>query len=159
MGTLATFLAESKDTNGRFGVFEILAKPGTEPPPHRHSREDELLYVLEGELEAYVGTEAFWVGTGECIFFPRPQPHAFRFRSPRCRILGLVSPAGLEGYFRAMSAPAERLDFPTEAVTYATADLAQAVQLGAEYGISFLSPEEIADQLPLYPGRPVPVSP
>src|SRR5689334_4566583 len=107
MGSMMTFLMQSKDTNGSFGLFEGLEKPGAEPPPHMHSREDELHYVLEGEIEAYVGKEAFWVGTGECVFLPRLLPHAYLIRSPRCRKIILTLPAGLEDYFRAMSSPAE----------------------------------------------------
>lgn len=59
MGSLMTFLVESKDTNGGFVLFEWLAKPGNEPPPHVHELEDELYYILEGEIDAYVGNEAF----------------------------------------------------------------------------------------------------
>jgi len=48
MGMLLTNLAESKDTNGAFFLMEATAAPGTEPPPHVHTREDELFYLLEG---------------------------------------------------------------------------------------------------------------
>jgi hypothetical protein len=47
MGSLLTFLAESKDTGGSFTLIEGLLKPGNEPPPHIHGREDELFYILE----------------------------------------------------------------------------------------------------------------
>jgi mannose-6-phosphate isomerase-like protein (cupin superfamily) len=68
MGNLTTNLAETKDTNGAFCLVEGTLAPGNEPPPHVHSREDELFYVLEGEFDVYVGEEAFKVETGECIF-------------------------------------------------------------------------------------------
>jgi hypothetical protein len=42
MGMLMTSLAESKDTNRAFFLMEAIAAPGTEPPPHVHTREDEL---------------------------------------------------------------------------------------------------------------------
>ena len=48
MGMLLTNLAEASDTSGAFSLFEATLVPGTEPPPHVHSREDELFYVLEG---------------------------------------------------------------------------------------------------------------
>jgi quercetin dioxygenase-like cupin family protein len=70
MGMLMTNLAESKDTNGAFFLMEVTAVPGTEPPPHVHTREDELFYALEGEFDVYGGTEAFKVETGESIFCP-----------------------------------------------------------------------------------------
>ena len=75
-GNLTTNLAENKDTNGAFFLVEALLASGTESPPHLHTREDELFYVLEGEFEVYVGQEAFNVEAGECVFLPRFKPHA-----------------------------------------------------------------------------------
>jgi quercetin dioxygenase-like cupin family protein len=49
---------------GAFFLAEAMLAPGTEPPGHVHSREDVLLYVLEGELDAYVGEEAFDITMG-----------------------------------------------------------------------------------------------
>jgi quercetin dioxygenase-like cupin family protein len=107
---LTTNLAEKKDTNGAFLLMEATLAPGTEPPPHVHSREDELFYVLEGEFEVYVGEKAFNVKPGECVFLPRYKPHAFVIRSPRLRLLALFTPAGLEEAFGGMSSPAQRLE-------------------------------------------------
>jgi hypothetical protein len=99
----------------------------------------------------YVGKEAFTVGTGECVFLPRFKPHAFVIRSPRLRVLALFTPAGLEEVFRGMSTPAESLELPAGAVTYSTGDLKQTAQRLSEYGARFLTPAEVAEQLPLYP--------
>ncbi len=148
---MTTNLAEKKDTNGAFFLVEAMLAPGTEPPPHVHSREDELFYVLEREFDVYVGKEAFKVEAGECVFLPRFKPHAFVIRSPRLHVLALFTPAGLEEAFRGMSTPAQRLELPTGAVTYSTGDLKQTSQRLSEYGARFLTPAEAADQLPLYP--------
>jgi mannose-6-phosphate isomerase-like protein (cupin superfamily) len=151
MGSLTTNLAEHKDTNGAFCLVEATLVPGNEPPPHVHSREDELFYVLEGAFDVYVGEEAFKMGTGECIFLPKFKPHAFVIRSPRLRMLTLFTPGGLEEAFRSMNSPAQNLELPTGALTYSTADLKHATQRLSEYGVRLLAPDEVADQLPLYP--------
>src|SRR5215831_11674806 len=88
-GMLLTFLAESEGTGGRFSLIEGCLKPGNEPPPHVHEREDELFYVLEGKMDVYVGNEVFNVGAGECLFLPKLKPHTFVVRSPRLRNLVL----------------------------------------------------------------------
>jgi quercetin dioxygenase-like cupin family protein len=150
-GNLTTNLAEKKDTNGAFLLVEAMLAPGTEPPPHVHTREGELFYVLEGEFDVYVGEKAFNVKTGECVFMPRFRPHAFIIRSSRLRFLALFTPAGLEGLFRHMSTPAQRLDLPTGMVTYSTGDLNQTAQRLSEYGARFLTPDEVAGELPLSP--------
>jgi quercetin dioxygenase-like cupin family protein len=151
MGILTTYHAEKKDTNGAFSLIEGTVLPGNEPPPHVHEREDELLYVLEGVFDVYVGEEAFRVETGECIFLPRSRPHTFLVRSRQLRTLCLLTPGGFEGYFRGMSSPAHSLESPPEESNYATTNLEQAVQRLAEYGVRFLSPDEIAAQLPMFP--------
>jgi mannose-6-phosphate isomerase-like protein (cupin superfamily) len=153
-GNLTTNLAEKTDTNGAFLLVEGLLAPGTEPPPHVHTREDELFYVLEGEFDVYVGQKAFNVKAGECVFMPRLRPHAFVIRSSRLRVLTLFTPAGLEEVFRPWSTPAQRLELPIGAVTYSTGDLMEVAQRLSEYGARFLTPHEIADQMPLYP-RPL----
>src|SRR5499425_578647 len=110
MASLTTDLADKKDTNGAFCLVEATLAPGNEPPPHMHTREDELFYVLEGEFDVCVGKEAFKVVREECIFLPRFEPHAFVIRSPRLRLLTLFTPGGLEEVFRIKSSPAQSLD-------------------------------------------------
>ena len=151
MGMLLTNLTETPDTNGAFSLFEATLVPGTEPPPHVHSREDELFYVLEGEFDVYVGEEAFKVKTGECVFLPRFKPHAFVVRSPRLRELTVLTPGGLEEAFSSMSSPAKNLEPPTKALTYSQADLEQTVQRFRKYGVQILAPDDVAKQMPLYP--------
>jgi hypothetical protein len=65
--------------------------------------------------------------------------------------LALFTPAGLDDYFRSMSSPAQSLNLPTGAATYSTSDLKEVAQRLSEYGARFLTPDEIADQMPLYP--------
>ena len=151
LGMLLTNFAETTDTNGAFALFEATLVPGTEPPPHVHWREDELFYVLEGEFNVYVGKELFNGKTGECIFLPRFKPHTFIVRSPRLRLLILFAPAGVEEAFRGMSSPAQNLEPPTEALTYSAEDLEQTAKRFSASGVRMLTPEEVADQLPLYP--------
>ena len=151
MGILLTNLVEKKDTNGAFSLLEATLVPGNEPHPHVHSREDELFYVLEGEFDVYVGEEAFTVKASECVFLPQTKPHAFVIRSPRLRVLILYTPGGLEEAFRRMSSPAKNLELPTEAPTYSMSDLEQTARRFSEHGVQILSPDEVAERLPLYP--------
>jgi hypothetical protein len=55
MASLTTHLAEKKDTDGAFCLVEANLAKGNEPPPHMHSREDELFYVLEGRVRCVRG--------------------------------------------------------------------------------------------------------
>ena len=157
-GNLTTDLAEKDDTNGGFSLLDATLKPGNEPRPHIHSHEDELFYVLEGEFDVYVGEEGFKVGEGECVFLPRLKPHAFTIRSPQLRVLALFAPGGLEEAFQKLDQPAERLELPEGMEAYSMADLTRSVEVLSQYGVRLLTPEEIAEQLPLYP-QPVASNP
>jgi mannose-6-phosphate isomerase-like protein (cupin superfamily) len=152
MGILATNLTEAKDTNAAYCMIEALAEPGNEPPPHVHSREDELFYLVEGKFDVYVGNEMFEVNQGGCVFLPRFKPHAFIIRSRRLRLLTLFTPGGIEEGFRSKSVPAQKLDLPAGAITYSTVDIQEVAQRMSERGVRILDPDEIARQLPLYPG-------
>ena len=142
MGVLLTFLAESEDTGGGFSLIEGFLKPGNEPPPHVHEREDE--------MNVYVGNEVFNVGAGECLFLPKLKPHTFVVRSPKLRNLVLFVPGGLEECFRVRSSPAEKLELPTGADTYSTSNLDSVIRAFEKHGVRFLSPDEVAEQMPLY---------
>jgi hypothetical protein len=89
-------------------------------------------------------------GRESACFLPRLKPHTFIVRSPRLRTLVLFMPGGLEECFRARSSRAENLELPPEAATYSTSDLEPIVRAFEEYGARFLSPDEVAEQMPLY---------
>jgi hypothetical protein len=59
-----------------------------------------------------------------------------------------MSPGGFEAYFRDMSEPAPLLGLPVHALNYGAVDMDHAIRKGREHGISFLSPEEIRQQMP-----------
>jgi hypothetical protein len=73
-------------------------------------------------------------------------------------MLGLVAPGELEEAFRDVREPAQFLELPTEALTYSRADLKETVQRFSEYGVKILAPDEVAEQLPLYP-KPLSANP
>jgi mannose-6-phosphate isomerase-like protein (cupin superfamily) len=148
MGNMMTFLVNSEQTNGAFSMTDYLSKPGNEPPAHVHDREDEFVYVLEGRIDAYIGKEVFSAGQNEGVYFPKFVPHTFRIVTPQLRMLIWISPGGFEGYFRDMSEPARSLNLPEHAVNYGAVDMDHAIRKGNEHGISFLSSEEIRQQMP-----------
>ena len=148
MGNVMTFLVNSEQTDGAFSMTEYMSKPGNEPPAHVHNREDEFFYVLEGRIDAYVGKEVLSAGQNEGIYLPKFIPHTFKILTPQLRMLIWMSPGGLEGYFRGMSEPARSLGLPEHVANYGEVDMAHALRVGKEHGISFLSSEEIRQQMP-----------
>ncbi|HVE92292.1 MAG TPA: cupin domain-containing protein [Actinomycetota bacterium] len=81
-------------------VAELTADPGFAPTPHVHHRHHERFFVLEGSFEFLVGDEVVHAGPGAFIDVPPGVVHDFHNPGPGpARLLGLVSPGGLNGYF------------------------------------------------------------
>ncbi len=109
---LMTWLAEGKDTNGQFSLVEVVARKGTEPPPHTHSREDEAYYILEGEMTFQVGEQTIEAGPGDYVWLPRGIQHVPIAKTPEIRVLAVITPAGLEEAFKQVSEPARAPTLP-----------------------------------------------
>ena len=159
MGSLQSFLVTGADTRGRLAMTVFQTKPGNEPPPHYHAWENEIFYVLEGNISVTIEGEdtVFTAGPGETIFIPVNKAHSFTVLSPQLRMLILVQAVddrsvGLDRYFMAMASPATSMSLPDHAVTYEMDDPAHSIRVGAEHGVIILSPEEISQRLPHYHG-------
>ena len=140
-GWLLTFLATGEETGGRFALVEELGRKGlsAEPPLHVHTREEEWFYVIEGEMTAYVGDEVIHAPAGTFVVLPRGVPHRFEI-SEEVRLLNLITPAGLEGFFRELSEPARELTLPPP--PEGPPDVARLVSTAAKYGCEILPPPE-----------------
>jgi quercetin dioxygenase-like cupin family protein len=152
MGSLMSVLVSTAKTNGAFSLLEYRSHPHNEPPPHVHVGQDEILYILEGEIEAYTRDLIAKVGEGGSIFLPRDQAHAWYVTSPALRMLIMTTPGGLDEYFTAMASPATSMTLPDGAITYILDDPARAMAIGQLHGIRILTPSETRELLPDYPG-------
>jgi len=118
-----------EETGGACAVMESWTPPGGGPPLHRHTREDESFYVLEGEYEFTVDGQIVRASAGSFVFGPRGIPHSFKnIGAKQARILALIQPAGLEKLFEEAS----------ELLRGGKADPAQMAALSARYGIDYL---------------------
>lgn len=93
----------AQQTGDAFEIIELAGPEGDGPPPHIHVDRHELFYVLQGTVEFTVGHDTISAEAGSLVFVPRNTRHGFKLGSD-CRLLGLVAPAGLEGFFRELGA-------------------------------------------------------
>lgn len=77
LSDLLTIKASAKQTQGRFTVWEETCPPQAGPPPHRHSREDEMFYIIDGELTFTLFDESFVGGPGTAVYLPIGSLHTF----------------------------------------------------------------------------------
>jgi quercetin dioxygenase-like cupin family protein len=144
------FMIDGEETGGGFSLVEHpMSARALGAPLHRHSREDEYSYVLEGRMGALLGDEVVEGGPGDLIFKPRNQWHSFwNAGDAPTRILEIISPAGFERYFE------ELVDMggSTQATPEALAELS------TRYGLE-VNPESIPQLVERFdlrfPGEPI----
>lgn len=115
----ATHLLDGTETAGALSVVEHPMPPrALAAPLHRHTREDEYSYVLEGRMGALLGDEVVYAEPGDFVFKPRNQWHTFwNAGDTPARIIEIIAPAGFEEFFRALpTTPPE--GFPELAASY-----------------------------------------
>jgi quercetin dioxygenase-like cupin family protein len=144
------FMIDGEEAGERFSLVEHpMSARALAAPLHRHHREDEYSYVLEGRVGALLGDEVVIGNAGDLIFKPRNQWHTFwNAGGEPARILEVISPAGFERFF------AELVDLGgvTQADPQALADLC------ARYEVE-LDPDSIpglVERFDLrFPGEPI----
>ena len=131
-GSLMKIKARGEDTGGALGLVDGSFYKGFGPPLHVHNREDEALYVLEGQIRFRQGDDEFVASPGTWVWGPRGVPHAFKVESESARALVLVSPGGFERMFEEGGVPAGESAEPPEQEYDPEAAMAMAKKFGFE---------------------------
>lgn len=108
-GGLFTWKLTSEETNGASIVTVTRMEQGKVTPLHTHP-EDEVIYVLEGELLVHVEGEQHRVGAGGLAYAPPGVPHAFMVTSEGARVLAMQTPGTGEQFYRDAGEPATAAD-------------------------------------------------
>jgi len=95
------FMIDGGDSGGGFSLVEhVISTRALAAPLHRHTREDEFSYIVEGRMGALLGDEVVFGSPGDLVFKPRQQWHTFwNAGDAPVRLLEVISPAGFEKYF------------------------------------------------------------
>ena len=98
-GSRAEIAVGGAESGGEYAVVRNRVARGDEPPLHSHSREDEMVYVVDGEITAIVGDAKVDVGPGAFAALPRGIPHTIRVNSDSADLIITLVPAGVERFF------------------------------------------------------------
>src|SRR5262245_20099087 len=124
------------DTGGAYCLLEVSLAPGMGVPRHTHRREDEVYFILAGELVVTVGEKTFFLRPGDTLLAPRDIPHQLRNSGDTMNhYLLIFSPSGFEEFMMATAVPApDNAVAPTEPPAAAVRNVHE---LAAAYGIVF----------------------
>lgn len=115
LGALLSFKALGSETNEQFWALEGFADKHLAVPLHVHSHEDEMWYVLDGEIRFILANETKTCRQGAFVYIPRNVPHTFQIISETARWFGIGTPAGLDQWFFETGEPALKLTLPPPA--------------------------------------------
>jgi quercetin dioxygenase-like cupin family protein len=136
---LVTVKLASEDTGGAYSLMEVRTQPGGGPPPHAHRNHDEAIYVLEGDVELSVGESSLPAGAGSCVYAPRGTLHAWRnVGAAPSRVLTVITPGGLEGFFLEAGEPATDASSPPPGPP----DIEKVMAVAAKYGVEIPPPPD-----------------
>jgi quercetin dioxygenase-like cupin family protein len=122
-------LVAGNQTQGRLALLELAVRPADATPLHAHTREDEVIHVLQGEITVHLDGTWRRCAAGDSVLLPRGSEHAWYVESDEATLLLLLLPAGLEGYYQELARPVE----PDRRIE-------RLIAASARYGIEIVGP-------------------
>lgn len=128
-GNTITIKVDPKTGSPNMALGTQALDPGVGIPLHRHEHEDEVLFVHEGSGVAISGDRRQVVEKGDTIYIPHGVWHGVETKQQGINLLWVVTPPGLEGFFREISsAPG----IPPKSLTPS-----QIQDIGRKHGVHF----------------------
>jgi quercetin dioxygenase-like cupin family protein len=106
-GSSVVIKASGEHTLGQLAVMESTYPPGLSVHEHVHAGEDEMFYLLAGELTGFCDEDKWTATAGSFVFVPRDRPHGFTVTSTEpAKALVITGPPQLDRQISARGEPA-----------------------------------------------------
>ncbi len=141
MGSLFEQLLSGRDSGGALGISLVTQPPGTATPLHRHTREAEVFFLLDGSMTYRAGEQTFRLCAGDFIWLPVGLPHGFRVTGTTpVRFLGLTTPGDLMALYDEVGIPATERRLPGSDGLPMGEEIARWNEVGPRYGLQVVGP-------------------
>ena len=99
-GSLAWFSSPTVSNAEDLVVLEVTLSPGGGHNFHKHPNQEEVIYLLEGEIEQWIDRDKRLLRAGDSAFIGADVVHAsFNVSSRQAKLLAILGPCvGPEGY-------------------------------------------------------------
>ena len=104
-GNTVTVKVDPKTGSPGMAMGTQALEPGVGIPVHMHEHADEVLFIYTGRGVAVLGGQKKDLGKGDTVFIPHGIWHGVESRGEAVDLLWVVTPPGLERYFRETGAP------------------------------------------------------
>ena len=102
-GEVTSILVSGKDTDNQVSIFDSVLPKGNEAPWHYHEIDDEIFYIISGEVEFGVDKEEFVAKSGDLVIAGPNVPRRFKALQDS-KVLVINTPSGpSEGFIRDIS--------------------------------------------------------
>jgi len=126
LGDQVTIKVASADSPNGQAIVSVEVPPGSGTPCVMHAREEEVYYLVEGELLMHTPTEKHLLHPGDMVHLPPLTPHGYRNPGDKpARFVAWTLGGPMDRFFLAMAERVHNLPQDLEAM--------QAVL--AEYGV------------------------
>ncbi len=137
---LASVKVSAGDSATQMSAVEFTAPRGFGPPLHLHREEDEIMYVIDGDIRLDLGDESQVVTSGAVVSLPHGIPHIFQVLSEEARFLTVTSGAQahptFDTFVRALGVPTDPQALPAPIEI----DPGHVARVCADHGIEVLGP-------------------
>ena len=107
-GDFYSFKTTSAESGGAHALLEMTVNPGSGTPPHLHHAEDEMFYVLAGELSLWCGEEKIVGKPGSFVAVPKGTIHRWANESGApAKALVFLVPGGFDEFLMKIGKPAD----------------------------------------------------
>ena len=105
-GDRYSFKTTASESNGAHALLEMTVNPGSGTPPHIHHAEDEMFYIVEGELSLWCGDQKTVAKPGAYVAVPKGTVHRWANESnaPAKSLVFLV-PGGFDEFLMKIGTP------------------------------------------------------
>lgn len=104
MGLKITVKQSAENSRGLLSILEQAVAPGAGSPPHICSREDKIIYVIQGDFEVLLNDDIHPCTAGDTIKIPKGQRHNFKNAGTKeGKILVILTPGGHEHFLKELS--------------------------------------------------------
>lgn len=137
---LATIKIAGGESASGMSAIQFTAPRGFGPPLHRHREEDEIMYVVDGEIRLDIGDTPTVATPGTVVSMPHGIPHVFQVLSEEATFLtvtaGRSNSPGFDVFVRALGTPTDPQSLPAPVEI----DPGHVARVCAEHGIEVLGP-------------------
>ena len=140
-GSNYRIIVTGQQTDNSLAVIEMNVPPNSGPIPHEHPSFRESFYVLEGEVELKTKAQCYLAKKGAIVTIPKDGPvHSFKNTgNTMAKLLCIVTPAGLDDFFREIGKPLVFGEIATDPVT--NADKEKMKEAAVRYGQKLYPPD------------------